>query len=147
MSDALGMARTLRATLKSTVSDLEHAAAAPAGAPTWRQEMSARLHDVRTALIAHVEEVEGQGGLLERITADAPHLEPQVERVRHEHGELLEDVDQVLDAVDPGHGADAEAMRAAVLELMTMIARHRQHGADVVYEAWGVDVGEEGSQA
>lgn len=141
MTDPLGSARTLRATLQSTVSDLEQAAATPAAAPGWRDGMSARLHDVRTALIAHVEEVEGEGGLLARISADAPQLEAGVEQIRHEHGELLEDVDQVLDVVDPGHGAGPEAVRAAVLELMTMIARHRQHGADVVYEAWGVDVG------
>ncbi len=144
MTDPLGTARTLRATLKSTVADLEQAAAAPAGAPGWRGEMSARLHDVRTALIAHVDEVEGSGGLLARVAADAPHLEAEVERIRHEHGELLEDVDQVLDVVDPGHGAGPDEVRAAVLELMTMVARHRQLGADVVYEAWQVDVGAEG---
>ncbi len=144
MTDPLGSARTLRATLKGTVSGLEHAAAAPAAAPGWRSAMSDHLHDVRTALIAHVDEVEGPDGLLARVARDAPHLEPRVERIRQEHGELLENVDQVLDVVDPGHGAGPEAVRAAVLELMTMISSHRQHGADIVYEAWEVDVGAEG---
>lgn len=141
MSDPLGMARTLRATLRDSVVDLEQAAATPAAAPGWRREMSDRLHEVRTALIAHVDEVEGEGGLLERLGHDAPHLEEQLERIRQEHGELLEDVDQVLDVVDPAHGAEPAEVRIAVLDLMTMIARHRQHGADVVYDAWEVDVG------
>ncbi len=141
MTEPLAMARTLRATLRDSVVELEQAAAGPASAPEWRAHLADRLHRVRTALISHMEEVETEGGLLDQIAASAAGLGESLERIRQEHGELLEDVDQVLDVADAGTGADPDDVRAAVLDLMTMIARHRQHGADVVYAAFGVDVG------
>ncbi len=141
-ADALGLARTLRAALKNAVFDLEHAAATPAASASWREGLADRLHEVRRALIQHMEEVEAPAGLLARIVDASPQLDDAVAAIREEHGVLCEEVDQVLDLVDESRGSDPEVIRAAVLDLMRMLARHRMHGADVVYEAWAVDIGE-----
>ncbi len=139
--DALQLARTLRAGLRDAVSSLEDAAAGPAADPGWRSTLSARIHDVRTALITHIDEVEADGGLLDQAVAAVPGLAPAAAQVRDDHGLLCEEVDQVLDMVDPTHGEDDDRVRETVLDLMRMISRHRQRGADLVYEAWHLDIG------
>ncbi len=145
-SDALELARTLRASLRNAVGSLEEAAAAPASAPGWRVELSDRIHEVRTALITHIDEVEAESGLLSQAASANPALGPAVAAIRDDHGVLCEEVDQVLDLVDPVHGAEPAEVRAAVGELMQMISQHRQAGADLVYEAWRIDVAGPGGQ-
>jgi hypothetical protein len=98
------------------------------------------LEDLRSALQRHVVETEADGGLLNQILTDAPRLANAVYRLRQDHVELSDAVAALLIRPAPGNG-DSAAIRDAGLSLLGQLARHRQRGADLLYEAYNVDVG------
>jgi uncharacterized protein (UPF0335 family) len=136
---ALGAARQRRVELKEAVSNVEIATSSPIGGPNWRSNLQTELESLRIALEQHVEEVEGAEGLLAQLTDDAPRLVNKIERVRDEHPELTQ---QVVDAIASAKGSSgAEDLRSEVLAVLVAIVRHRQRGADLVYEGYSVDIG------
>jgi hypothetical protein len=85
---------------------------------------------------------EAEGGLYADITERAPRLANKVKQLLVEHDTLAALSDEVLgkvQAADPE--ADVTQLREDVTELMGRIARHRQRGSDLVYEAYVVDLG------
>ena len=138
-NEALDAARERRIQLKEAVSAVEIAAAAPSADHNWQPHLVARLEDLRIALDDHVEEVEGPGGLLAQLTQDAPRLANKINRVRDEHPALCQQVADVIAlAKEPG---SATEIRGRAVQLLVDLVRHRQHGADLVYEGYSVDIG------
>lgn len=138
-SEALAGAAERRIELKGAVSTVERVAAAPSGKPTWRSDLLRELDHLRIALDQHVEEVEREDGLFAELADDAPRLVNKIERVRDEHPPLCEQVAETIALVKASD--DVEETRAAVLDALFSIARHRQRGADLVYEGYSVDIG------
>ena len=138
-TDALSAAKQRRVELKSAVSSVETAAAAPAAIPGWVDTLVGELDDLRIAFDQHVDEVEGPDGLLAEMLQTAPRLANRVRRVEGEHPELVEQIAATIGAVRAS--SEPELARAAVLEVLAAVARHRQRGADLVYEAYSVDIG------
>ena len=137
-TQALDAARERRVELKHAMSALELAAAGAAGDATWIDGLREALDQMNDALAHHVEEVEADEGLLADLIVDAPRLAPSVQRLRDEHPQLADQVracEAMLDEPDP------HEIRQAVLELLVALARHRHAGADLVYEAYHVDIG------
>ncbi|MDH3200986.1 MAG: hypothetical protein OEM15_08855 [Myxococcales bacterium] len=125
--------------MKEAISSVEIAASAPIGGPNWRSNLQTELESLRIALAQHVKEVEGAEGLLAQLRDDAPRLINKIDRVRDEHPELTQ---QVADAIASAKGSsDAEDLRSQVLAVLVSIVRHRQRGADLVYEGYNVDIG------
>ncbi len=136
---ALEAARQRRVELKEAVSSVEIAASSPIGGPNWRSNLQTELESLRIALEQHVKEVEGAEGLLAQLRDDAPRLINKIDRVRDEHPELTQ---QVADAIASAKGSSgAEDLRSQVLAVLVSIVRHRQRGADLVYEGYHVDIG------
>lgn len=137
--DALRSARKRRYALQEAIGEVEQAVAAPAAEPTWHSQLEVRLLGLGLALGQHVEEVEGPDGLLAELMTEAPRLANHIRRVEAEHPVLTEQLAGVIDLV----AAEAEAgvVRAAVMEVLSGLSRHRQQGADLVYEAYKVDIG------
>ncbi|MDH3728159.1 MAG: hypothetical protein OER77_11565, partial [Myxococcales bacterium] len=76
---------------------------------------------------------------LAQLTDDAPRLVNKIDRVRDEHPELTQ---QVADAITSAkESSDAEDLRSEVMAVLVSIVRHRQRGADLVYEGYNVDIG------
>ena len=138
-SEALLAATERRIELKTAVSTVERAAAAPAAKPSWRQELLRELYVLRVALDQHVEEVEGEDGLLLEMLQIAPRLAHKIDQVRDEHPPLCEQIAETIDLVEESD--DVEQTRAVVLEALLAVARHRQRGADLVYDGYNVDIG------
>ncbi len=138
-TDALEAAKKRRVELKNAVSAVETAAASPAASPGWSEALLKELDDLRLAFDQHCEEVEGVDGLLAEVIDVAPRLANKVKRVEAEHPPLIEHIARTIDAVKASD--DAEESRAAALDVLAAIARHRQLGADLVYEAYSVDIG------
>lgn len=137
-AEALGAARERRIELKHAMSELELAAAGAAGDAAWIDGLRAALDGMDEALAAHVDEVDAEAGLLADLIADAPRLAPRVQRLRDEHPQLEARVRAcraMLDEPDP------HEIRREVLDLLVALARHRHTGADLVYEAYHVDIG------
>jgi predicted metal-dependent hydrolase len=138
-SDAVRAAKRRRIELKRALSDVEVAAAAPAPDANWRNTLLESLEQLKSALEQHAEEVESAGGLLDEIVDVAPRLHKRVVQQRREHGMLI---DQTLAAITATRtGRDVGEVRAQVLDALIAIARHRQHGSDLVYDAYMIDIG------
>ena len=147
-SDALESARTRRGELHRALLDLEGALAGAArGRPeAWADSVRVALARVRETFSAHIEVTEGADGLYQEMLAQAPRLEGAVNRLQHEHTDIanaLTDAESRLDA--PMSDADAwvESIREDAVRLMGLLVRHRQRGADLVYEAYDVEIGGE----
>jgi len=138
-SQAFRAAAERRIELKQALSDVEIAAASPSGAPAWRDRVLEQLQSLRTALLQHVEEVEHESGLLAEILDVAPRLANKIALVRDEHPKLCEQVANAITMTKTS--SDAEEIRAEILLALSAIARHRQRGADLVYEGYDVDIG------
>ena len=77
-----------------------------------------------------------------RSSTTHPRLAHAAEKLRVEHAVISAAIDRGSVAVrsageDPGGVEDA---REAVLKLLQQLIRHRQRGADLVYEAYNVDI-------
>lgn len=142
-------ARGQRAGLHHAVVALEEAIAAPA--PGRARDWSARVHDalvdVSAAFERHIAVTEGPDGLLEDVTRTAPRLTNAARTLGDEHAVIRTGISESLVAVRAlahGKGSDGVAeVREALLELIARLSRHRQRGADLVFEAYAVDIGGE----
>jgi hypothetical protein len=135
-------ARRQRAELLQAIQGLEQAVAAPAQEPTWRERAAHRLAALRARLTEHIVITEGPDGLYAELLADAPRLTRPVASLVADHGQLLVRVDSLTRRL---HQPDCavEAARGAAGDLLSDLSRHRQRGADLVYEAYATDIGGE----
>lgn len=138
-SEALIAATARRIDLKSAVSRVEIVAASPAARPGWRDGLVRELDELRIALDQHVEEVEGPAGLLAELSDTTPRLSNKIQRVGAEHPELRRSCAEAIELAK--HSEEVDVTRSTVMNLLLAIARHRQRGADLVYEAYNVDIG------
>lgn len=138
-TDALAAARRRRTELKTAVSAVEVVASSATGNPSWRPRLGAALEDLKAAFEHHVVEVESDGGLLGELRGQAPRLANAIARLEDEHPELSARIDQTIAELEGG--APIDDVRSQVLDTLVAISRHRQRGADLVYEAYNVDIG------
>ncbi len=138
-SDALKAAAAKRIELKQALSLAETAASKPSGDSGWIENLLQALRQLQEALYQHVEEVEAEDGLLAELTRTAPRLANQITSVRDEHPDLCRQVAEAIGHVE-GRAATS-AIRSEVTELLMAVVRHRQRGADLVYEGYSVDIG------
>lgn len=144
-ADLVASARQRRQALRETIDALEDAMSSPARQEGWCRRVSERVAALRTALEDHIREVEADGGLLEEIVESAPRLESAVSGIRNEHGDLEDLLDQLAgelvtlgDTAEPGQ---ADLVRRHGMELIAALIEHRQRGADLVFDAYSVDIG------
>lgn len=135
----LQLAQVRRFRLREAMLALEDAIGRPAAAGSWAREVEAELVELGAALAAHIDEVESPAGLLEEIVEMATRLSVYVDIIRQEHSELVEAWEATLGALRDGAGA--QKTRRRVTGLLGRLARHRQRGSDLVYEAYNVDIG------
>lgn len=146
-STALAAARTGRADLHYYMGQLEHAVSAPvAGKPSdWVKHVHDTLVELGGSFERHIAITEGPGGLFEEVHSAAPRLAHGVNQLAADHREIREAIARALDAIrDRTDVVPLEAQadgREAVLEVLKLLMRHRQLGADLIYEAYQVDVG------
>lgn len=139
----LDAVRVRRDALYESVMLLEQALAAPTtGRPAdWCAALHPRVADVRTVLEAHVAETEDDGGFFDDVRDQAPHLLHAVEKLQAEHAPLLAAAAELEREVDAARDeGEVEAARTAGLDLIHRVLEHRHRGAELVYDAYSVDV-------
>jgi len=147
ISPALDAARQRRKTLHDTLVHLEEALSSPAAVriPDWTATVLKELHEVRDAFEQHIVVTEQDDGLYEEILERAPRLEGNVRRLREEHPEIRTGIDSMLERLENTEiGTDTWQLEQARDDLQRFIGRvikHRQRGADLVWEAYNVDIG------
>ena len=86
-----------------------------------------------------VTDTEAPDGLLAEIVEQAPRLWRETEGLRSEHVILVGECARLLDRVE---SSDSPlSLRRQVNLLLGRFERHRYRGADLVYEAYDVDIG------
>ena len=131
-----GVARRRR-DLYDAMRCLEAAVARPSGLADWRIEIEAAVADLDGSLRDHIAQIEGPDGLFVEILNQAPHLEPIVETLRKEHRGMAEACNDAL-----GRAADwsPQRLRRRVNALLVRLALHRQTGAELLFDAYNVDI-------
>jgi hypothetical protein len=147
ITPALQQARQRRKTLHDTLVHLEEALSSPAASriPDWTASVLKEMYEVRDALGQHITATEQPDGLYDEILERAPRLAGNVRRLREEHPEIRDGIDAMLERLEHTEiGSDRWALEQARDDLQRLIGgviKHRQRGADLVWEAYNVDIG------
>jgi hypothetical protein len=140
----LDAVRLRRAELRETLNLLEAALAAPARGREmiWGEAVHAAVVMLADDFNAHVEVTEGPGGLHQAILAGDLRLANAVDALTAQHGQISAEIaGLVADSQAPVTSEDMEDLRERSTSLLGQIIRHRQRGADLIYEAYATDVG------
>jgi hypothetical protein len=139
--------RERRAGFRAAMGDLERAIASPAPGrvDAWVSGVRTALDALRDVVDHHIHATEAPGGFLDEIVDTEPRLANQAQRLRDEHGELVDAISAASARLRSGttfaQDEWVDAMRDRILVLLAALVRHRQRGADLVYEAYAVDIG------
>jgi hypothetical protein len=146
-SAALEEARKRRKTLHDSLVALEVAISSPASGriPDWSALVLKEMVGVRDAFDQHVVVTEKPDGLYEEILGRAPRLEHAITKLKGEHPDINEVITTMvarLEQVEIG-GIEwpLDDARDDLQRFIGRVIRHRQKGADLVWEAYNVDIG------
>ena len=131
-------ARVRRHLLGDALHRLEHSVAGPSEAEGWADGVRAALAELRRALDEHIEVTEGPGGLLEEVRDVAPRLSGEIGVIETEHEELVDLLNKAEASLE--QSTDPKAIRNRAMALLPRLSLHRQRGADLVYDAYNVDI-------
>jgi hypothetical protein len=147
LTPALGEARKRRQTLHDAIVQLEMAISSPAAGRVddWSGQVTKDMVGVRDAFDQHIIVTEKPGGLYEEITERAPRLAGTMHRLAGEHPDITAKIAQMLERLDAveigGPEWPLDDARDDLQRFIGTVIRHRQKGADLVWEAYNVDIG------
>jgi hypothetical protein len=141
--EVLAAVRVRRDRLYEGVIDLERALGVPAGdhPEEWSSDVAAVVARLRVVLDAHVADTEADGGFFDDVREHAPQLLHAVEQLRAEHAPLLDATQSLADRIGAaGAAVDVHEVRDEAVELIRRLLQHRHRGAELVYDAYSVDI-------
>ena len=130
-----------RSQLGDAMQRVEEAAAAPAAKESWAADLSEQLRKLETAFDQHIIEVQSPTGILNQVVDQAPRLQNAAEHLKREDDRIAKTIDEVIATAAGGSGDLVIDVRESVMEVLVDLSRHRQQGADLLYEAYAVDIG------
>ncbi|MEU3452802.1 hypothetical protein ABZ671_04250 [Micromonospora sp. NPDC006766] len=135
-------ARQPRPNFLGDVHALARVLAASTGEPSWRERLMRHLGPVRQGFAEHVRVTEGPTGLYAALLHEAPRLDRGVRLLHREHAGIAAAI-AALQRAAALPGVSAEELREGVGRLLSALDRHRQRGADLLWEAYQADLGGE----
>ena len=144
---ALEQARQRRKTLHDALVHLEEAISSPATGRVedWAVQVDKEMREVESAFEQHMLVTEKPDGLYDEILERAPRLAVNVQRLRDEHPDIQEGIRGMLNRLEHdrigGDGWPVDEARDDLQRFIGSVIRHRQRGADLVWEAYNVDIG------
>lgn len=143
----LAAARARREALYQAIVGLEDALTTPVGeGERWRLRVAMAVDHASARIAEHIEQTERLDGMLDRVGREDPRLVQRTRQLVVDH-ERLEKQAEAL-AVDVAGlkvedlATRADTIRERAVELLGELTRHRQRGADLIYEAYHVDIGQ-----
>jgi len=135
--------RRRRAELRESIAMVRAAIAGPPDSPVvWGERVQQEVARLALDFVEHIDVTEGAGGLHETIVVNSPRLQHAVDVLTAEHDEMEADIAELVMAVEPPVMArDVEAVTVRTTILLDRLVKHRQRGADLVYEAFQQDLG------
>jgi hypothetical protein len=143
-SPALRAAARRRRELREALASFEDAISSPfQDTEGWRTRVADRLEALEQAFADHVVETERPDGLYDEMSQEASHVAARAGRLRADHPAITAAIAEGRRRLDTplGSEADIDAVRDDLQRLMVRIIRHRQGGADLVWEAYAIDIG------
>lgn len=139
----LGEVRRNRAGVRKICGELEHVLAEPSGADPrgWAEVVARTVDELVAAFRRHVDITESANGLLAEMVSVSPRLASHADRLRRDHSKILSEIQDLRTRV--AKTADAEmvnVVRSRTLDLLRHISEHRHLGAEMVHEAYLVDI-------
>lgn len=138
--------RRRRAELRESMSALEAALAAPVTADRarWAQRVHVALVELVGDFREHVEITEGPNGLYGDLLASSPRVSGAIDSLTRDHVVIRGEVDDLVARVQtPDAVEDVDGVRELGTTLLGRLVRHRQRGADLVFDAYAFDIGGE----
>jgi Hemerythrin HHE cation binding domain len=137
--------RARRQGVRMALDELERALASPARgrADAWGRALADRLDALHQAFAQHVVVTEADDGLFAEVLAEAPRLGHRIQQLRDDHGFVLAAIERLSEVVrskQPLDDGTVEAVRDDAFGVLRDIVRHRQRGAELVYDAYNVDI-------
>jgi hypothetical protein len=129
-----------RQRLYDAMRQLESAAARASRQDDWAQRIHEASQELGNALVDHVEQTEGSGDFLDDVVDQAPRLENDVDLLRKEHRGLLSEFERLM-SMTAATRTDVAEIRRAVLIVLGRLVEHRQRGAELLYDAYTIDLG------
>jgi hypothetical protein len=142
-AEAFERSRQRRRGVRQASSDLEEALARPANLDPkgWLADAADRLQLLGEAFQTHADQSEGADGLLGEIVEQAPRLANSVQRIKQEHHDILQQIsDLEVTTRSDDNVEQIGSVREGSLRVLQLIATHRQRGADLIYEAFSIDI-------
>jgi len=135
-----------RADLHAALVEVEEAISSPAVGreADWAKEVIGTLEELGHTIAEHIEVTERPEGLYDEITHRAPRLSTKIERLKEEHPAMRDGTIELiakLQTVGIGDEWPLDEARDDLQRLLGKIVRHRQLGADLVWEAYNLDIG------
>jgi hypothetical protein len=135
-----------RADLYQAILALDRAAALPAEAreAEWVAHVIEALAEVEREIVDHIEITERDDGLYDEIIEMAPRLSRNIESLRAEHPEMQTATSTLkarLEASPVLDGGTVAETREEIAEVLAGLSKHRQRGADLLWEAYSLDTG------
>lgn len=120
---------------------LQECSQPPEGDPSrWRQELGDAVDTLDEVLAAHIASTEGRDGFFDQLIDESEgRLSSPVDGLRRDHGhstELLRDLREAIQVE-----ADPVTLQKSTNELIEQLEAHRHRGADLLWEAYGVEIG------
>jgi len=137
--------RQLRAELRVSMDALELALASPAvgRVGAWAERVGVALGQLSADFRTHIAVTEGPDGVHRELLETAPRLSNAVTHLVAEHAVIAALIEDLLRASNAASDDDVDAIRDLATGLLGRLARHRQRGADLIYEAYETDIGGE----
>jgi hypothetical protein len=114
--------------------------AGPRRAAAWAEGVVQCILRVEAEFHSHIDFTEQEDGLYDDILAAAPRLAHRIDQLRQEHNEITIALSDCLTRVElvpnTAHSDWVAARREDCNALLGRLVRHRQRGADLVYEAY-----------
>ena len=103
------------------------------------------LDDLEGEILDHIEITERHDGLYAEIVEAAPRLSLEVQLLRDEHPQMQEATSSLKARLTAARDGDAlsvdDTARDEIQRLLGRLVKHRQRGADLVWEAYTRDIG------
>ncbi len=146
LTPALREAQRRRADLHHALVEVEDTISGPARGreEDWAREVIEKLGALREVIEEHIEVTERAEGLYDEILHKAPRLSGAVQHLKDEHPLMRDgtsDLITKLRTTPVGTVWTLEDARDDVQTLLGLIIKHRQHGADLIWEAYNLDIG------
>lgn len=143
----LDAVRRRRAELRESLNQLEQALAVAAVSrpEVWGERVHEALRQLAQDFQDHIQVTEGPDGLHQNIMSGAVRLANAVHTLSVEHGDISAQLAAALEETQaPVSATDIGVVRERATQLLGRIVRHRQKGADLIYEAYATDIGGDG---